>query len=162
MHAIDWICLGIVLASLLLGAWRGLLYESMSLAGWVLAYFAARWAASAVGHALPMGDSPEGLRVAAGFVLVFVGFVFLGSMLAWAARGAARALGLRPADRLFGAVFGAARGLLLLLVLAALAQMTTLRAAPWWHDSISGPWLQQALQRLQPWLPAALGQYLSA
>ena len=40
--------------------------------------------------------------------------------------------------------------------------MTTLREAPWWQESFSGPWLQLALQELQPWLPAALAQYLSA
>lgn len=162
MHAIDWICLVVVLASLLLGAWRGLLYESLSVAGWVAAYLAARWAAPLVGQSLPMGDSAEGLRVAAGFTLVFVGVAFLGSLLAWMARGAVRALGMRPVDRVFGAVFGTLRGTLIMLVLAALAQMTTLREAPWWQDSISGPWLRLALRELQPWLPAALAQYLSA
>lgn len=162
MHPVDWICLCIVLASLLLGAWRGLLYEALSVAGWVAAYFAARWAAPLVGHALPMGDALDGLRVAAGFTLVFVGVAFLGGMLAWAARGAARALGMRPVDRVFGAVFGAVRGLLLVLVLALAARMTALRDAPWWHDSISGPWALLAIGHLQPWLPPALAQHLSA
>jgi len=114
MHPFDWICLGIVLASLVLGAWRGLLYEALSLGGWVLAYFAARWAAEPLGQALPMGDAPTVWRAAAGFVLVFIAVAFAGGMLAWAVRGAARSLGMRPVDRLLGAVFGALRGALLL------------------------------------------------
>ena len=123
MHPFDWICLGILLASLLLGAWRGLLYEALSLGGWVLAYFAARWVAEPLGHVLPMGDASAEWRFAAGFVLVFIAVAFAGGMLAWAVRGAARALGMRPVDRLLGAVFGVLRGALLLLVLAAAIQL---------------------------------------
>ena len=161
MHPFDWICLGIVLASLVLGAWRGLLYEALSLGGWVLAYFAARWAAEPLGQALPMGDAPTVWRAAAGFVLVFIAVAFAGGMLAWAVRGAARALGMRPVDRLLGAVFGVLRGALLLLVLAAAIQLAGQGGEPWWRESASGPWLNQALAQLRPILPPALGQYLS-
>ena len=161
MHPFDWICLGILLASLLLGAWRGLLYEALSLGGWVLAYFAARWVAEPRGHVLPMGDASAEWRFAAGFVLVFIAVAFAGGMLAWAVRGAARALGMRPVDRLLGAVFGVLRGALLLLVLAAAIQLAGQGGEPWWRESASGPWLNQALAQLRPILPPALGQYLS-
>ena len=161
MHPFDWICLGILLASLLLGAWRGLLYEALSLGGWVLAYFAARWVAEPLGHVLPMGDASAEWRCAAGFVLVFIAVAFAGGMLAWAVRGAARALGMRPVDRLLGAVFGVLRGALLLLVLAAAIQLAGQGGEPWWRESASGPWLNQALAQLRPILPPALGQYLS-
>ena len=161
MHPFDWICLGILLASLLLGAWRGLLYEALSLGGWVLAYFAARWVAEPLGHVLPMGDASAEWRFAAGFVLVFIAVAFAGGMLAWAVRGAARALGMRPVDRLLGAVFGVLRGALLLLVLASAIQLAGRGGEPWWRESASGPWLNQALAQLRPILPPALGQYLS-
>lgn len=161
MHPLDWICLGIVLASLLLGAWRGLLYEALSLGGWVAAYFAARWAAEPLGRMLPMGDAPPEWRAAAGFVLVFIAVAFAGGMLAWAVRGAARSLGMRPVDRLLGGVFGALRGGLLLLVLAAAIQLTGQGGELWWRESASGAWLTQALGQLRPILPPALGQYLS-
>lgn len=38
MHALDWIFVGILTASLLIGAWRGLVFELLSLAGWVAAF----------------------------------------------------------------------------------------------------------------------------
>ena len=161
MHPIDWICLGILLGSLLLGAWRGLLYEALSIAGWVAAYFVARWAAEWVGRALPMGDAPDGWRFAVGFVLVFIAVAFGGGMLAWAVRGAVRALGMRPVDRVLGAVFGSLRGALLLLLLALGVQLAGQGQAPWWRQSVSGPWLQGVLAQLHPVLPAALGPYLS-
>ena len=89
--AIDWLALTVLIASLLLGAWRGLLYEVLSLAGWVVAFLAARWAAPVVGDWLPMGESSEPLRYAAGFALVFIATAFLCGMLAALARHAAKA-----------------------------------------------------------------------
>ena len=110
LSALDWICAALLLASLLLGAWRGLVFELMSIAGWVIAFLAARWSATVVGDWLPMGESPEPLRYAAGFVLVFIAVAFLCGMLASLARHAAKALGVRPVDRVFGAVFGVPSG----------------------------------------------------
>ncbi len=162
LSAIDWLALIVVLASLLLGLWRGLLYEVLALAGWVVAFVAARWAAPVVGGWLPMGESPEPLRYAVGFALVFIATAFLCGMLASLARRAARAVGARPVDRMFGALFGVLRAGLLLLLLAALVVMTPLRNEPWWRQSVSGPWLEIALSRLQPWLPESFGKHLSA
>ena len=36
MAALDWIFVALLLASMLIGAWRGLVYEVLSLAGWVV------------------------------------------------------------------------------------------------------------------------------
>ena len=162
MSAIDWIGLGVLAASLLLGAWRGLLYEVLAIAGWVVAFFVARWAAEPVGAQLPMGEASEPLRYAAGFVLVFILVAFACGMLATLARFAAKSLGMRPVDRVFGAAFGMARGLLLLLAVAALVRMTPLREETWWRTSASAPWLEIALDRLQPLMPESFGKYLSA
>ena len=158
LSAIDWLALTVLIASLLLGAWRGLLYEVLSLAGWVVAFLAARWAAPVVGDWLPMGESSEPLRYAAGFALVFIATAFLCGMLAALARHAAKAIGVRPVDRLFGAVFGVLRGVLVLLVLATLVSLTPLRDEAWWRQSQSAPWLEMALMHLHPWLPDALGR----
>ncbi|MBX9835253.1 MAG: CvpA family protein, partial [Burkholderiaceae bacterium] len=50
MHPLDWIFVGILTASLLIGAWRGLVFELLSLAGWVAAFFVAQWFAADVGR----------------------------------------------------------------------------------------------------------------
>ena len=162
LTALDWICAALLLASLMLGAWRGLVFELMSIAGWVVAFLAARWSAEAVGNWLPMGESPEPLRYAAGFVLVFIAVAFLCGMLASLARRATKALGVRPVDRVFGALFGALRGALVLVVLAALVLMTPMRDEAWWRSSLSASWLEMALSWLHPLLPDSFGKYLSA
>ncbi len=162
LSALDWICAALLLASLILGAWRGLVFELLSIAGWVIAFIAARWSAAAVGNWLPMGESPEPLRYAAGFVLVFIAVAFFCGMLATLARRAAKALGVRPVDRVFGAVFGVLRGVLVLVVLAALVLMTPMRDEDWWRGSLSAQWLEMTLTWLHPLLPESFGKYLSA
>ena len=37
MADLDWICCAVLALSLSIGAWRGLVYEMLSLANWVLA-----------------------------------------------------------------------------------------------------------------------------
>lgn len=156
MTALDWICAALLAASLVLGAWRGLLYEVMVLAGWVLAFLLAGSLGGAVAQWLPMGESPQALRHAAGFVLVFIGVAFAGGWLAALARRAARALGVRPVDRVLGAAFGALRGVALLLALAFVAGFTPLAQQDSWRQSASVQWLQAALDKMQPYLPTDL------
>ena len=43
MATLDWVLLAVLLASLLLGALRGLVYEAMSLLAWGAAFWLAQW-----------------------------------------------------------------------------------------------------------------------
>jgi membrane protein required for colicin V production len=53
MTGADWILIGIVILSLLVGLWRGLVFEVLSLVGWVAAFFLAQWLAVTVAVLLP-------------------------------------------------------------------------------------------------------------
>ena len=83
MAILDWIFAGILMLSLLLGVWRGLVYEVLSLAVWVGAFVVAQLFAPVVADKLPMAGATEVIRYAAGFVLVFVVAVFAGMLLVW-------------------------------------------------------------------------------
>lgn len=133
MAALDWIFLAVLAASLLLGAWRGLVFELLSLAGWVVAFFAAQW---------------------------FVGAVFACGLVAWLLKKLVEAVGLRPADRALGALFGVLRGLVLLLAVVLVAGWLQVQEAPWWKESQAAPMLQGALKGLRPVLPEELGRHL--
>lgn len=153
MAALDWGLLAVVCISLVLGAWRGLVFEVLSLAGWALAFVVARWFAEAAGAMIPWGEAQAPWRPVAGFVLLFIAVVFACGLLAALARRLMAAAGLRPADRALGALFGAARGLVLLLVIVWAAGFTPLPAEPWWQASRVVPALQGVLQGLGPVLP---------
>jgi len=162
MAALDWIFLTVLVASLLIGAWRGLVFELLSLAGWIAAFVAAQWFADDTGAWLPMGQADAAWRHVAGFVLVFVATVFACGLLAWLLKKLVAAVGLRPADRALGALFGVLRGLVLLLAVVLVAGWMQVQDAPWWQQSQAAPWLQAALKNLRPVLPAQLGQHLPA
>ena len=53
MAALDWIFAAVLLASMLIGAWRGLVFEVLSVLGWVAAFFAAQWFAADMAALLP-------------------------------------------------------------------------------------------------------------
>ena len=54
MTTLDWIFIAVLLGSMLLGAWRGLVYEVLSLLGWVVAFMVARTWAQEVAVWLPL------------------------------------------------------------------------------------------------------------
>lgn len=160
MTALDWIFAGLLLASMLIGAWRGLVFEVLSLLGWVVSFFVAQWFADDMAAVLPMGNSAAALRYAAGFTLVFVGAVFACGFLTWVAKKMVEAIGLRPADRALGAAFGLLRGVVLLLAVAVVAGLTPLHEADWWQESQSAPVLAGVLRGLKPALPDEFGRHL--
>ena len=158
--ALDWIVGAVLLVSLLLGAWRGLVYEVLSLANWIAAFLLAQWLASDVAQRLPMSGVSEAIRYAAAFALVFVLSVFVGGLLATLIKKLFAAVGLQAADRALGAVFGLLRGVIVLLVATAIVSMTPLRRSAWWQGSVAVGLTQTALQGLKPVMPQEFGKYL--
>jgi len=157
---LDWIAVTLVLVSMLFGLVRGLVFEVISLAGWVAAFIAAQWLASDVAAWLPFGDPQATWRYPLAFVLVFVAVAFGVGLLAALTRKLIAAVGLRPVDRMLGGAFGAARGVVALLVLAVVVHLLALSDSAWWRESISASVLDAALQGLKPALPEKLASYL--
>ncbi len=157
----DWVLLAVLLLSLLVGLWRGLVFEVLSLLGWIAAFFAAQWFAPAVADWLPLSTASAPVRFAAAFVLTFVGAVFLAGLIAALVKKLIAAVGLRPVDRVLGAIFGVVRGLVLLLAATVAIEMTPLHTSAWWQESRGAPWLSAALQGLKPALPAQFARYLN-
>ena len=160
MATLDWIAVALLLVSMLLGLVRGLVFEVISLAGWVVAFVAAQWLAEDLGRWLPFGDPAASWRYAAGFVLVFVGVAFSVGLLAALTRKLVAAIGLRPVDRILGGVFGVARGAVAMLTVAVVVHLLALSDRAWWHGSRSAIVLDAALQGLKPALPDKLASYL--
>ncbi len=160
MTALDTIVACIIVASVVLSMFRGLLKEILSLLAWVCAFVAAghwgddvvRWLASTIA-------SPSA-RWIAGYSSVFLGTLIamglLNLLLSWAIRSA----GLGLADRGLGGLFGLARGLLIVLVLAMLASHTPLRQEVWWRDAWVAPAIDLSLQMIKPLLPPSYAHFI--
>jgi membrane protein required for colicin V production len=160
MPVLDWVFLAVLLASLLLGAWRGLVFEVLSLVSWVVAFVLAQWLAPQAAAWLPMTGATEMVRYAAGFVLVFIATVFAVGLVAWLVKKLVESVGLRPVDRVLGAMFGLLRGVVLLLAATVVMEMTPLKSSVWWQEATGVAVSRGALHGIKPLLPGEFGKYL--
>jgi membrane protein required for colicin V production len=157
----DWALLGVLLASMVVGFWRGLVYEVLSLAGWVAAFVVAQWLAVDVVAWLPVFQgAPASVRYAVAFAAVFVAVVFAAGLLSWLIKKLVETVGLRPVDRTLGALFGLARGVVLLLALTVVLQLTGVARDAWWTTAQGPVWLDMVMTGLKPLLPQSFVEYL--
>lgn len=155
------IALGLLLSTVV-GMWRGLVREVMSLVGWLVAYMVAQTHGAMVGLQLPVSEPGSPLNVLAGMVVVFIGVWLAWALLTWAVRQVLVASGLDGTDRLLGATFGLLRGLLVALLLVLGVSMTPVQQWEPWQASHAVPWLHVMLMQLRPWLPHDVLQYMPA
>jgi len=160
LSAVDWILLAVLGLSFLLGLWRGIVQEVLSLLGWVAAFYVSQMYAPLAAAWLPMEGSSQMLRYAAGFVVVFVAVLIATVLVSWVVKKLVSAVGLGPLDRLLGSLFGLMRGVVILLAVTVFVGMTPMRETEAWKQAQGAQWLQQFLHVLKPVLPADFGKYL--
>lgn len=160
MPTLDWIFFTVLFVSLLLGAWRGLIYEVMSVMSWLAAFVLAQWFAPDVAPKLPMDGAGEAVRYAAAFVLIFILAVMAGGLFAKLFQKIFSVVGLRPADRALGAIFGFVRGVVLLLAATVVIEMTPAKTSVWWQESAGAGISMAALKGLKPAMPHEFGKFL--
>ena len=160
MTWLDYAVIGVFAASLVVGALRGLVREVLSILGWVIAFLAANLLAGPLGPVMPQAiPSPE-LRIAAAFVAVFVASLIVTALVGLLLSKIVKAVGLGGVDRALGAIFGVARGLLIVLAATLLAGLTSAPRQAFWRDSASAPLLTQAAQALKRLLPQTFAERL--
>ena len=116
MTGFDIAVIAILLVSLSLGLWRGLVYEVLSLLGWPLAFVLSRVFANDVVPMMP--GEQEAMRIMLAYAVVFVAALIVWGILVWLASKLIKAIGLGWLDRVLGGIFGALRGGLVMLALA--------------------------------------------
>lgn len=159
---VDLTLIAVLALSMVVGVVRGLIFEVLSLAGWVVAWFVARWGGPLLAPQLPVGQAGSALNLGVAYACAFIGALIVWALLTRLLRLLVRATPLAPVDRVLGAVFGLLRGVLLLLVVATVVAFTPLRHAPAWQQSTGAAWLHAAMQGLKPVLPADISQHLPA
>ncbi|BAO29109.1 CvpA family protein [Sulfuritalea hydrogenivorans] len=154
MTAFDYAVLTVIAASVLLGLWRGVVSEILALAAWVVAFLVARAQGSQVADWLTGQIAEPGMRLAAAYVLIFVGVLLVFAIARMIISLMLKAVGLGLLDRLLGAAFGVLRGVLVVWVAVLVAGMTPLPKTDWWRDAMLAPPLETAVIAAKPWLPA--------
>ena len=159
MTWLDYAVIAILVLSIAWGAWRGLVHEVLSLVGWILAFVVGNLLAMPLAERFPAAMRPE-LRVVVAYVLIFVGTLVVAALLAALFTKFIKVSVLHSLNRWLGALFGLLRGLLIVVVLAMVAGLTSLPRKPDWTESATGYSLAQTVTQLKPWLPAPFAQRL--
>lgn len=132
--------------------------EILALLAWVAAFLAARAWAVPVGEVVAAGLAEPVWRQAAGFAAIVIAVLILFALGRWLMSLFLKAVGLAPLDRLLGALFGIARGILIVWGLVLLAGLTAMPQQAWWRQALLAPPLETAVLAAKPWLPPDLAK----
>lgn len=153
MTAVDWVIVGGVVFSVLLGVLRGIMRELVALAGWIAAIVLALHYASDVGAALPLPVNWPAVRTGLGALLIVLVVVFAAGIAGWMLQKLMSAARLSAADRTLGAGFGLLRGMLILFGAVFFSYKTALAREPWWQGSVILPQAEATVRFVAPYLP---------
>lgn len=135
MSWVDLIIIAIIVISALISLVRGFVKESISLASWLFAGFIALTYFTPLADLLePYIESPT-VRTGSSFAILFVCSLIIGAIINFMASQLVSKTGLSGTDKSLGVVFGAARGVLIVVILVLLAGMTPMPSESWWKES---------------------------
>ena len=161
LTAFDWVMLALILVSVIISVWRGLVREVVSLMSWISAIWVAiHYTVPFADTILPSAISTPSIRYATAFVTLFLATVIVLELIGVLLAKLMRAAGLAFVDRLLGAVFGALRGVLLAWILVLVAGLTTLPKQPWWQESAFAAPLSTSVLAARPLLPIEVAKRL--
>lgn len=153
MNGVDMAGLALLGVSVLLGLFRGLIAQILSLAGWVAAYFASQWIAPRLAGFIPFDGWGASAKMVTAMALGFIAVLLVWGIMAMVIVSAVRATGMSGPDRLLGAAFGLFRGLVIAAAVVTVVQMTALAQAAPWRASVGVSWVRVMLRGLSPLLP---------
>ena len=146
----DYFILAVIALSMLVGVLRGFIKEVFSLAVWAVAFLVAWHFSGDVADLLADAVTLPSARTAMGFAGLFIAVLLLGGLINYLLGRLVETTGLSGTDRLLGGVFGAARGLALVVALLLVCGFTPIPSDPWWQESAT-------IQRLTPLVDWAAG-----
>ena len=160
MNWADYLIILLIALSMLMGLWRGLLREVISLATWIAAFaIAFLFAEDVAAYLVPHLDLPS-LRIAVAFGGLFLVTLLLGGLIGILASYLVHYTGLTGTDRVLGVTFGLARGGAIIAMLVLAAGFTPLPQDPWWGQSVLLPYFQEIALWLRDFLPPELAENL--
>ncbi len=152
MTPADYAILVIVFVSAILGLVRGFLREVASLLIWILGFWMAVRFAPLIGENLKFVKSTED-RLILGYGVVLLATLIVSTVVGMLLKRFIESSGAGVGDRSLGALFGAARGVVLVTTLIMVGEMALVPPPPWWRESKLIPYaapLVNVARRLTP------------
>ncbi len=136
LNILDIIIIAIILISGLIGVFRGLVREIMSLVGWIVSAWLAWRFASVFASVFDSFIQSADVRKAAAFISIFLLSLVLFALLSYVISKIMNKSPLKGMDRTLGIIFGLLRGVLIVAILAMLIQSTQFAKENWWLGSM--------------------------
>jgi membrane protein required for colicin V production len=156
----DYAILAVIVLSTGVGALRGFIKEVFALLVWAAAFLVAYRFGGDLAALMEDSVSLPSARTAMGFTGLFIAVLLVGGLLNYLLGRLVESTGLSGSDRLLGGVFGAVRGLALVLAVLLVAGLTPLPADPWWQESRTIARLMPLVERAASYLPESITEHL--
>jgi membrane protein required for colicin V production len=160
MTIFDYAVLFILICSVVISMMRGLVSEILSLLGWIVALVVANAYGEALATMLPGVIPGHVARLIVAFVILFIGVKLLVSLLTMAIEAVITASGLVIVDRGLGVLFGAVRGVVIVLAAVLVCGMTALPQQEFWKQAMLRPYAESAARAVMPYLPDNVAKYI--
>ncbi|MFT5258630.1 MAG: membrane protein required for colicin V production [Saprospiraceae bacterium] len=132
---LDVVVIAFVAISVLVGIFRGLVKEVLSLTSWVLAAFIAYQNGEIAASYLELYIKESMLALAIAYVAVFLIALIGLSVVSYLISRLFNATGMSAIDRSLGSMFGAVRAAAIMGILILIGHFLNLNDQSWWTDS---------------------------
>ena len=135
-NQVDIVILIITVLSSAFGLWRGLIKEVLSLLTWIAALLVSRVYSEPLAGLMTGVIENDGIRYVSAFAILFVIVMMFGTFLNFLMSKLLNVTGLKSADRLLGAGFGVARGVIIVLVIMFITSMFVSETELWQRSQL--------------------------
>ena len=135
-NQVDIVILIITVLSSAFGLWRGLIKEVLSLLTWIAALLVSRVYSEPLAGLMTGMIENDGIRYVSAFAILFVIVMMFGTFLNLLMAKLLNVTGLKLADRLLGAGFGVARGVIIVLVIMFITSMFVSETELWQQSQL--------------------------
>ncbi len=148
MVIVDYLLIAVFLLSALMGLFRGLVKEALSLVGWIVAVWCAWRFGGAVAEWIPSVADGSIIETWVARIIVVIVVLILSGLLSRLIAMVIHQTGLSGTDRMVGMVFGMARGVVLIALVVMMLDAVGFDADPWWQESKLIPYASPLAERL--------------
>tara|TARA_B100000902_G_scaffold62687_1_gene69631 strand:- start:222 stop:734 length:513 start_codon:yes stop_codon:yes gene_type:complete len=149
----DYVLIAIIGISAIIGLVRGFIKEAFSLSIWILAFWISWTFFQKIAlHLEPYIDSPT-VRLGLAFILILLLCLLVGRVISFILIKIIDRSGMSSTDRIFGVIFGMARGTLIVSIAVIIAGLTTIPQEEWWKNSSLITYFEEAAMWLRGFLP---------
>lgn len=135
MTILDWVFIAILVVSMGVGVFRGLVKEAVSLASLIIAVWAAFRFAPSLEPVFAQWVGSQALRTWLARVGIFAVVLIVGGLVGWSISRFMNQVGMTGLDRTLGLAFGFGRGALICGLIVIAGPYLELDRDGWWRES---------------------------